>query len=71
VTNKHLFFDLDRTLWDFDKNSKQALIQLFSEARLIDSPVSFEDFHKLLQEGEVVGAVPLKSTDPPSMIISG
>jgi putative hydrolase of the HAD superfamily len=45
VTNKHLFFDLDRTLWDFDKNSKQALIQLFSDARLIDSPVSFEDFH--------------------------
>lgn len=26
---KHLFFDLDRTLWDFDKNSKETLQDLF------------------------------------------
>jgi putative hydrolase of the HAD superfamily len=28
---KHLFFDLDRTLWDFDKNSKLALFEIFEE----------------------------------------
>jgi putative hydrolase of the HAD superfamily len=26
---KHLFFDLDRTLWDFDKNSKETLQDIF------------------------------------------
>ncbi|MGB0166788.1 MAG: YjjG family noncanonical pyrimidine nucleotidase [Luteibaculum sp.] len=25
---KHLFFDLDRTLWDFDKNSRETLLEL-------------------------------------------
>lgn len=44
MTN-HLFFDLDRTLWDFDQNSKQALIQLFSEAKLHQSSLDFEEFH--------------------------
>ncbi len=28
---KHLFFDLDHTLWDFDKNSENTLKQLFDE----------------------------------------
>ncbi|MFT5227209.1 MAG: putative hydrolase of the HAD superfamily, partial [Urechidicola sp.] len=27
---KHIFFDLDRTLWDFDTNSKLALQELYS-----------------------------------------
>lgn len=31
---QHVFFDLDRTLWDFDKNSKTALIELFEALRL-------------------------------------
>lgn len=26
---KHLFFDLDNTLWDFSRNSQQALLQTF------------------------------------------
>ncbi|HXB40608.1 MAG TPA: HAD hydrolase-like protein, partial [Bacteroidia bacterium] len=25
---KHIFFDLDRTLWDFEKNSETVLLQL-------------------------------------------
>jgi putative hydrolase of the HAD superfamily len=28
---KHLFFDLDHTLWDFDKNSEAALRKLYEE----------------------------------------
>ena len=25
-----LFFDLDRTLWDFDRNSREALAQIYA-----------------------------------------
>jgi putative hydrolase of the HAD superfamily len=28
---KHIFFDLDHTLWDFDKNSENTLRQLYDE----------------------------------------
>ena len=42
---KHLFFDLDRTLWDFDQNSKQALIQLYKDTDLHQSTLGFEEFH--------------------------
>jgi putative hydrolase of the HAD superfamily len=31
---KHLFFDLDRTLWDFEKNSQQALRILYNNLDL-------------------------------------
>lgn len=31
---KHLFFDLDRTLWDFDKNTGTTLIELFEHFNL-------------------------------------
>jgi len=42
----HLFFDLDRTLWDFDRNSELALRQLFSEEELEAKIGGFEHFHK-------------------------
>lgn len=31
---KHIFFDLDHTLWDFDTNSNETLAQLFSDFEL-------------------------------------
>lgn len=40
---KQLFFDLDHTLWDFDKNSKLALNQLFKAKKIA---CDFELFHK-------------------------
>lgn len=42
---KHLFFDLDRTLWDFEANSKKALQILFSEMKLNDHIEHFNHFH--------------------------
>lgn len=27
---KHLFFDLDHTLWDFDANAKETLNELYA-----------------------------------------
>jgi len=44
---KHLFFDLDHTLWDFDTNAKNSLTEIYSEfeLNLKVTPV-FEDFYK-------------------------
>ncbi len=36
---RHLFFDLDHTLWDFDKNSEATLRRLFGEYRLTEKGV--------------------------------
>ena len=43
----HLFFDLDDTLWDFSKNSDNALRRLFSEYRLDTYFESYEYFHSI------------------------
>ena len=43
---KHIFFDLDHTLWDFETNSKQALRQIFEEQKLNERGISsYEKFH--------------------------
>lgn len=42
-----LFFDLDRTLWDFDANSKVALETIYGEQELQSKlEVSFNEFHQ-------------------------
>src|ERR1700744_1268056 len=44
---KHLFFDLDHTLWDFESNSRQTLEELFHSLRLADKGVTdFDEFHR-------------------------
>ncbi len=43
---KHIFFDLDDTLWDFEKNSGQVLEQLFAEFDLTGKlNTDFQTFH--------------------------
>lgn len=43
---KHIFFDLDHTIWDFETNSLKALQQIFAEETLAERGVpSFEQFH--------------------------
>jgi putative hydrolase of the HAD superfamily len=43
---RHLFFDLDDTLWDFDKNSGKVLHELFHEYELAQKlTVDFNVFH--------------------------
>lgn len=45
---KHLFFDLDHTLWDFETNSKETLEHLFSLHNLNEEITeNFEDFYKV------------------------
>ena len=44
---RHLFFDLDHTLWDFEANSRQTLEELYSAFGLKDRGVhDFDLFHK-------------------------
>ncbi|WP_372918069.1 YjjG family noncanonical pyrimidine nucleotidase [Salegentibacter sp.] len=38
---EHIYFDLDHTLWDFDKNSALAFEQMFTKRKL---PLKIEDF---------------------------
>lgn len=41
----HVFFDLDRTLWDFERNSLETIHDLFHEFELKDKSVpSFDEF---------------------------
>jgi putative hydrolase of the HAD superfamily len=55
---KHLFFDLDHTLWDFDANAKATLQQLHIDLKLVDKGIrDFDLFHKnYLQHNEKLWA---------------
>ncbi len=41
---KHLFFDLDHTLWDFEKNSELTFKRIFEEQHI---PIHFKEFIKV------------------------
>jgi putative hydrolase of the HAD superfamily len=53
---KHLFFDLDHTLWDFDTNAKETLTDIYALFELEKKNVfPFEDFYrKYLHHNEVL-----------------
>lgn len=45
IRYKHLFFDLDHTLWDFETNSKETLHDLYISLNLLGRGIpDFEDF---------------------------
>jgi putative hydrolase of the HAD superfamily len=44
---KHIFFDLDHTLWDFDSNARATLQQLHIDLNLVDKGIhDFDLFYK-------------------------
>ena len=44
---RHLFFDLDHTLWDFEANSRLTLEELYRQFALESIGVNdFDRFHK-------------------------
>jgi putative hydrolase of the HAD superfamily len=53
---KHLFFDLDHTLWDFDANAKETLADLYTIFDLTSrTKIAFEDFYpKYLYHNEIL-----------------
>lgn len=54
MSYRHLFFDLDHTLWDFDSNSRNTLQHLYGELSLQEQGVDdFDRFHRqYLQHNE-------------------
>jgi putative hydrolase of the HAD superfamily len=42
---KHLFFDLDHTIWDFDSNAKSTLADLYAQGLQEKTNVPFQDFY--------------------------
>jgi putative hydrolase of the HAD superfamily len=45
---KHLFFDLDRTIWDFEKNAKETFSEIYDKHKLKQKGVpSLEEFTKI------------------------
>ena len=44
---RHLFFDLDHTLWDFEANARVTLLELYESLRLEERGINdFDLFHK-------------------------
>ncbi len=41
---KHIFFDLDRTIWDFDENSKETLREIYNKYQLSNHFIDFIQF---------------------------
>ncbi len=39
---EHIIWDLDHTLWDFDTNSKETILELLHEFKLIGDPIQDE-----------------------------
>lgn len=44
---RHLFFDLDHTLWDFDTNAKEAMAELFQQMDMHSRGI--DDFQKFYE----------------------
>jgi putative hydrolase of the HAD superfamily len=48
IKYRHLFFDLDHTLWDFEANARSTLLELYHSLALNERGVDdFEKFHKI------------------------
>ena len=47
LTVKHIFFDLDRTLWDFEMNSRETLEELYRERLASQTNITAGDFIKI------------------------
>lgn len=52
---RHIFFDLDNTLWDFETNSRETLLLLFEKHSLHKLGIpSFEFFHEKYMERNIL-----------------
>lgn len=56
---KHIFFDLDRTLWDFEKNAREAYQEIYDKFELSELGVpSIEDFtNSYLHHNDILWAL--------------
>ncbi|GGG58300.1 YjjG family noncanonical pyrimidine nucleotidase [Hymenobacter glacieicola] len=49
-TYRHLFFDLDHTLWDFEANADETLRHLFTQHELSRHGISVEEFIRVYSD---------------------
>ena len=49
-TYKHLFFDLDNTLWDFKANAREAFHEIFEKLKLFDRIPDFNHFLEIYEK---------------------
>ncbi len=49
-TYKHLFFDLDNTLWDFKANARDAFYEVFDSLGLLGRITDFESFLEIYEK---------------------
>ena len=48
---EHIFFDLDHTLWDFEKNSIATMQQVYNELSLLEKVIEdFDSFYKIYHD---------------------
>jgi putative hydrolase of the HAD superfamily len=47
---KCIFFDLDHTLWDYERNSKETLHDIHGQFKLLEKNVDFDQFHFRFRE---------------------
>jgi putative hydrolase of the HAD superfamily len=47
---KHIFFDLDRTLWDFETNTLETFRDIFEKYKLSEYFSNYIDFHQIYTE---------------------
>ena len=50
TTKKHIIFDLDDTLWDFQKNSHNTLVDLYEAYRIGDQGIKVDKFIEVFRE---------------------
>lgn len=50
---KHIFIDLDRTIYDFDRSTHDTFLELFDKFGLHDRNVPFDRFFELYKENNV------------------
>jgi YjjG family noncanonical pyrimidine nucleotidase len=43
---KCIFFDLDHTLWDYECNARETLLELHTHYNLMERGIAFDEFHR-------------------------
>jgi len=46
---KHIIFDFDNTLWNFDKNSRESLLKVFTKNKFDEKFESFDKFFEIFE----------------------
>ena len=50
----HIFFDLDNTLWDFEKNSCQAMLTTFNHFEIEKQGTAFDSFFEVYSKDAIL-----------------